>query len=259
MNGSAVNRTCASVFLPLLMAFLSVAIALPTHAGVVVSGTRVVYKANQKDVSIWLKNNNDKPALVQIWMDGGDENASPENARVPFVAMPPIFRLEPNKQQVVRLVYTGEALPSDKESLFWFNVLEVPPKAQSNEAENQLQFAFRSRLKLFFRPEGLPYDVSEAPGKLRWQLVNREQGPALQVHNPTPYNVNFDSVVLVAADKRYVKPEGQVSSENMVGPGASNLFPLPDLKSLPGADAQVEFKVIDDIGSVSTHTQKISR
>ncbi|NWB96152.1 fimbria/pilus periplasmic chaperone [Pseudomonas gingeri] len=241
----------------LVLATLTLIASFTAHASVIITGTRVVYPANQKEVSIRFENKNQKPALVQVWLDSGNEEVTPEQAKVPFVATPPIFRMEPEKQQVVRLTYTGEPLPTDRESLFWLNMLEVPPKARDSEQSNQLQLAFKTRIKVFFRPQGLPYETAQATEKLLWKLVQTEQGPALEVHNPTPYHLNFDSVDLLAAGQRHIKPIGETAAENMVNPHANNRFPLPSLKSAPSAGAQVEFQVIDDYGARQTHKAQV--
>ena len=242
----------------LTLVALALTASFTAQASVVITGTRVVYPANQKEVSIRFENKNQKPTLVQVWLDSGDEEVTPEQAKVPFVATPPIFRMEPDKQQVVRLTYTGEALPKDRESLFWLNMLEVPPKAPNSEQSNQLQLAFKTRIKVFFRPQDLPYEAIQATEKLRWTLVKTEQGPALEVHNPTPYHLNFDSVELLAAGQRHAKPVSETAAENMVNPQANNRFPLPSLKSAPSAGAQVEFQVIDDYGARHTHKAQVT-
>lgn len=241
-----------------LLAALALGSSVMTQASVIITGTRVVYPASQKEVTIRFENKNQKPALVQVWLDTGDENVIPEQARVPFLATPPIFRMEPGKQQVVRLTYTGEPLPTDKESLFWLNMLEVPPKAADGPESNQLQLAFRTRIKVFFRPGELPYAPAQATEKLRWRLVPGEDGPALEVHNPTPYHLNFDSVELLVAGQRHAKPIGQVGSQNMVNPQADNRFPLPSLKSLPKGSTQVEFQTIDDYGARHSHKTQVT-
>ncbi len=242
----------------LALAALTLTTSFTTQASVIITGTRVVYPANQKEVTIRFENKNQKPALVQVWLDKGDENVAPEQARVPFLATPPLFRMEPGKQQVVRLAYTGEPLPTDQESLFWLNMLEVPPKVQESQESNQLQLAFRTRIKVFFRPRDLPYQPAQAVEKLRWRLVSSDQGQALEVHNPTPYHLNFDSVELVATDQRHAKPVGQTGPENMVNPQANNRFPLPSLKSPAKAGARVEFQTIDDYGARHSHQAQVS-
>ncbi|AMB84222.1 pilus assembly protein [Pseudomonas agarici] len=251
---TTLSRLCG---LSMLMA-LALGSSVTAQASVIITGTRVVYPANQKEVTIRFENKNQRPALVQVWLDTGDEGVAPEQARVPFLATPPIFRMEPGKQQVVRLAYTGEPLPTDKESLFWLNMLEVPPKAQDSAESNQLQLAFRTRIKVFFRPRNLPYDPMQAVEKLSWRLVNGDQGQSLEVHNPTPYHLNFDSVELVAAGQHHAKPVGQTGPENMVNPKVNNRFPLPSLKSTPKADAWVEFQTIDDYGARHSHKAQVT-
>jgi len=240
------------------LATLTLIASFTVQASVIISGTRVVYPANQKEVTIRFENKNQKPALVQVWLDSGDEDLTPERAKVPFVASPPIFRIEPNRQQVMRLAYTGEPLPTDRESLFWLNMLEVPPMVRDADQSNQLQLAFKTRIKVFFRPQGLPYEAVQATEKLLWKLVKTEQGPALEVHNPTPYHLNFDSVELLVAGQRHAKPVDQTGPDNMVNPQASNRFPLPSLKSASSAGAQVEFQVIDDYGARHTHKAQVT-
>ncbi|MCV5656029.1 fimbria/pilus periplasmic chaperone, partial [Escherichia coli] len=87
-------------------------------------------------------------------------------------------------------MYTASSvLPKDRESVFWFNVLEVPPKPDAATATNQslLQLAFRTRIKLFYRPEGLKGNPSDAPLALKWSWATAGGQTALQVTNPTPY------------------------------------------------------------------------
>ncbi len=140
-------------------------LASSAHASVVINGTRVIYRAKDREVTIRLSNEGTAPALVQAWLDTGDPNTTPDESNVPFTLTPPLFRLDPKKGQSLRLIYTQEPLPQDKESLFWLNVLEVPPRADggaSSNDRNLLQLAFRSRIKVFFRPAGLQGDADDA-------------------------------------------------------------------------------------------------
>lgn len=223
-------------------------------ASVVINGTRVVYPAQDKDVTIKFGNEGTKPSLVQVWLDAGDEKSTPDTAKVPFTIASPIFRLDPSKGQAVRVMYTGEPLPTDKESLFWVNMLEVPPKAENNDGRNLLQFAFRTRIKLFFRPAGLPGDAGAAPDKLIWKLAAGEggHGVALQVSNPTPYYVSFAHVGLKVGDKSIVGDGG------MVAPNASATFPVKELSSRPSGDVQVQITTINDFGALSTQVKSLT-
>src|SRR6218665_4119860 len=98
-------------------------------ASVVIDGTRVVYPEGKSEVTVRMTNEGKDPKLVQIWIDDGDRQVSPEKISVPFVVLTPIFRMDPNKGQSARIQYTGsKQLPADKESVFWLNVLEIPAK-----------------------------------------------------------------------------------------------------------------------------------
>ncbi|WP_164931840.1 fimbria/pilus periplasmic chaperone [Dyella sp. M7H15-1] len=227
-----------------------------TEATVVINGTRVVYPAQESEVTVGLQNVGNTPSLVQVWLDAGDEKSTPESAKVPFTITPPLFRLDADKSASVRMIYSKEPLPSDKESLFWLNVLEVPPKSANDGTKNMLEFAFRTRIKVLFRPAGLPGNAASAAHKLTWKLVDGEDGKgvALQAINPTPYYVNFAEVGL-SVGERSVRTRGG----GMVAPGSTAIFPIKELTSRPtGGEVKAQFNVISDYGAVSTIVQPLA-
>lgn len=207
--------------------------SLSAWSSVVITGTRVIYPAGQKEVTVKLSNAGTSPVLVQSWIDNGDVNAKPENISVPFILTPPINRIEPGKGQTLRLSYTGAPLPANKESVYWLNVLEVPAKAKAQAAENYLQMAFRSRIKLFYRPAGLAGNANDAAKELSWKADNS----GLTATNPTPYYV---SLVTVAVNNKQV--EGQ-----MIAPGSSQTFKLPAAAS---AGNKVAMTFVNDYGAI---------
>ena len=103
----------------ILLAFVATTLftAAPyAAAGVVVDGTRVVYPAAKREVTINIRNPGNTPSLVQAWLDAGDPHAKPGESKVPFVLTPPLFRLDPTKVQSLRVVYTHDPLPENRES-----------------------------------------------------------------------------------------------------------------------------------------------
>ncbi|WP_155500001.1 fimbria/pilus periplasmic chaperone [Pseudomonas chlororaphis] len=226
------------------LALLATLVCSQAMAGVVITGTRLVYPANQKEITVKLNNNGMRPALIQSWVDSGDVESSPTSSKAPFVLSPPVSRIDPSKGQSLRLMFTGAALPANKESVFWLNVLEIPPKAEGPVDLNVLQMAFRSRIKIFYRPAGLPGKPAEAIDQLQWTLVRQGQGFALQAYNPTAFHVSQVELALVAGTQRYSSEDG------MVGPGQTKVFAVPTLKSAPGAGAQVEYNAINDYGAL---------
>ena len=228
------------------VSLMAAIVAGSAHAIVVISGTRVIVPAQEREVTIKLTNNGQAPALVQVWLDKGDQNSSPDKVEVPFTLTPPLFRLDPNKGQTLRLIYTKEPLAKDRETLFWLNVLEVPPKpaSQASDAQaNTLQLAFRSRIKVLFRPQGLAGSADEAPARVTWEVVPDGKGKyALKATNPTPYFVNLGKVTLQAGGRSFDADPG------FVAPQGLQLFPLKGLDAQPGASAEVDYLSINDFG-----------
>lgn len=228
--------------------------ALPTHAGVIIYGTRVIYPAEQQEVVVRLENKGDRPALVQTWLDNGDLQSTPATAQTPFTLTPPIFRIEPNQQQALRLRHLGVPSATDRESLYWLNVLEVPPVTAGAE-QNNIELAFRTRLRVFYRPASLPYPVTSAPSKLQWELVPHKQGFALQATNPTPYHISLTVVDLLSEGKRFSKAPNIDANDSLLMPaGDVKVFALPTLLNRPNGSAKVEFTAVSDLGARVRHS-----
>ena len=220
--------------------------ALTSHASwgsVIITGTRVIYPADARDVNVRLTNNGPTPALVQIWIDKGDPNASPEQVKVPFVLTPPIARIDPNKSQIVRLVYTGEVQSAEKESLYWLNMVEIPPKPV--EGANYLQFAVRTRIKVFYRPAQLKSGPIDAGPRLEWSLQKDGKKLTLQAINPSPYFVSLSQVRLVTKDGK----ESGKPMNVMLAPGATERIPFEDVNDSELLLSAVRYQLIDDYGA----------
>jgi chaperone protein EcpD len=167
-----------------------------THAEIIIHGTRAIYPSNAREITIQLSNDGTKPSLVQAWIDEGDANTTPDQSKAPFIISPPIFRVEPQRGQALRITALPKTstLNQNQETLFWLNVLDIPPKpkeqADSEVPENYLQLAIRSRIKFFYRPSGLKEEVTLAPSKLQWS----RSGSSLNVKNPTPYFITITAI-----------------------------------------------------------------
>lgn len=231
------NKTIAAIIIgATLTAFSPV-----TQADIVINGTRVIYKEKDQKVTMRLENKGNRPLLVQSWLDTGNDDADPSVIKVPFNATPPVSRIDPKRGQSITITYTGtQVLPKDRESVFWFNVLEVPPKMQAKEAEdkNVLQLAFRTRIKLFYRPDGLAGDHFDAPKKLTW----RWNGNKIKVTNPTPYYVSFSAVDVISGNKKYS------ANATMAAPKSDTELAIPELKNAIGG-AKLQYSAISDYGS----------
>lgn len=236
-------------FLVALTALAGMAIAMPqaVQANVIINGTRLIYPAQNQEITVRTENPGSTPALVQVWVDEGDPAIRAEESQAPFVVTPPLIRLEGNSGQTFRVIFVpGDIqLPQDRESLFYFNLLDIPPMPQEAEAASYMQLAYRTRLKLFYRPVGLPGNAREAAGQLQWSFAQVDGKPALQLHNPSAYHVSFNGITL-DTDNRQYRIEG-----DMIAPGATSSLPIPGLSGqLPSQAARVDFNWINDFGAL---------
>ncbi|RQR53133.1 molecular chaperone [Burkholderia sp. Bp9125] len=238
----------------ILLVLMSMLLCASAQASVTLSGTRVVFDGTEKEVTIQLANDGKLPALVQAWIDNGDARASPDVIDVPFVVTPTIFRVEPGKGQTLRILHSGEPLPADKESLFWLNVLDVPPKASAKDDVNRLQFAFRTRVKLMYRPAKLPGTPLEAPAQLKWALgTDDTHQPVLKATNPTAYVVNLAGIELRSNGKAYEAALGYVR------PGETASFPIKGATGIDLPNGTVLFSSVDDWGASHAHQASVGK
>jgi chaperone protein EcpD len=244
------KKICRNIMVMVVVA--ASIVATSAHASVVISGTRVIYPGNEREVTIKLTNEGKAPALVQAWLDTGQINESPSKIEVPFTLTPPIFRMDPGKGQSLRLSYTKEPLPQDRESLFWLNVLELPPKHKTSDDINTLQMAFRTRIKVLFRPQGLPGVVDDAPARMKWEVIHQGSDYVLKATNPTPYFVNMARVALVSGGASFDAGQGYVR------PFDSQQFVIQGLKSAPAVDAKVDYTSINDYGAPKDDKQSLT-
>lgn len=155
------------------------------QAAVSMDRTRVIFDGGQKSISLNVANNNKQlPYLAQGWI----ENTEGKKVQSPLVVLPPVQRLEPGKSSQLKIeaLPAISTLPQDRESLFYFNLREIPPKS---EKPNTLQIALQTRVKLFYRPKAILPEKNNAP----WQekLTLEKQGDQYLVKNPTPYYVTI--------------------------------------------------------------------
>jgi chaperone protein EcpD len=218
------------------------------QANMIVDTTRVIYPEARREVSFRVTNTaKDRPGFVQMWLDDGNANVAPEDATSPFNLTPPIARLGADGSQVVRLVYTGEPLPADRESVFYFNMLEVPQKSAE---ENKISFAVRTRIKVFFRPKALRADPMTLMNKVSWQLV-KEGGNWVAVGtNPTPFHMSFFAVLLGQSGKFGGPIDG-----GMIPPMGKSSIVLGEVDKIPDptkAFNQIKVDFVNDYGGATS-------
>jgi len=241
------------------------------QADLVIQGTRVIYDDTRSEITVPIRQAGIDPKLVQIWLDAGDDSIAPDEQDIPFLVTPTVTRMDPNVGQTVRILRVRDGLPQDRESLFWFNTLEVPPSPTEliEAGENFLQFASRIRLKFFYRPKGLQPAPERAHGLLRF-VLSPERDPdgrmQVRVHNGSPYHITFHELSLRPAAGEDAPVLAELVPGNwMVAPKDELVLlvqPPDDATATPHlpAGTQVVFTIINDYGGViDGQPQSLSR
>jgi len=221
---------------------------VPAQASVVLNNTRVVYEASEREVSVKVNNNGSTPVVIQSWIDSGEVDKDPSLLKVPFILMPALTRVEAGRGQTLRLTYAAEPGSSPRESVYYLNVLEIPPKAVAEQDKNLVQVALRTRVKVFYRPKGLLGSAAEAPSQLVWSVAQVAGGWVLQCFNPGAYHVSMSEIFLQSQGKSAAVGDG------MVAPGERMSLTLPER---PAAGSQIKFMSIDDYGAARENTRAL--
>lgn len=181
--------------------FAAVFLTSQLNANIILHNTRVVFSDDQKEKTLRLHNNNSHPVLVQTWVDDGIQQQIGNPPKTPFTILPPVFRMETQQGHILRIMYNGQSLPKDRESIYWVNVFEVPPKDADLKDKNTLQIAFRTRIKLFFRPKNLTVPtVDELANKIECKMSHHNtltKTATLSCKNDSPYYISFSKISLV--------------------------------------------------------------
>lgn len=181
---SGVRRTSS------LLAAAGALIACAAHASIVPDRTRVIFNEGEQAAVVTVTNKSATyPYLVQSWL----EDANGKRITSPLMVVPPLQRVEANERNVLRIAkLPGAELPADRESVFYLNIREVPPKT---DTPNTLQIALHTQMKLFYRPKGVQ-PARDEDWTLPMTLRVDTAAHRLVFDNPTPYHV---TIVALAA------------------------------------------------------------
>jgi P pilus assembly chaperone PapD len=212
------------------------------RAGIVMVGTRIVYSSESREETLQSRNAGSAPVIIQAWADTGDKASAPDTADAPFMVMPPVARVEPGSGQALRLVFTGvpESLPRDRETLFYFNLLEIPAMRSDQNERNKLVLMTRHRLKLFYRPATLG-DNKSLLSELRFSRHSREGGEVVRITNPSGFYASFR-----AADVTVDGGTTPLREADMVPPYSSVEWSLPE--SARRKPIVVRVVLVNDLG-----------
>lgn len=222
------------------LVMLSASVQAEANPGLVLQATRVIYPSSATGGVIFsVTNNTTAPYLMQSRIrDREVDVESDTDTPGPFIVLPPLHRLEPGEKLTLRIRLMNAYLRQDQESLFTLSLKAIPALPDTGGA---LMVAMQNHLKLFYRPKGLPaYGTEGVAKRLRFQ----RQGQQLQVSNPTPYWVTFNSLTLGG---------NALSTEQMVPPFGHQVFPLSGV----GTSNELTWQLINEHGAPTNLHRKM--
>ncbi|EJT85635.1 pili assembly chaperone [Pseudomonas putida S11] len=163
------------------------------NAALTISSTRIIQPSDRQSTSIVVANPSNRAYAAQAWIN---TEADDSTTAVPLIASPALFRIDPASEQTVQFNRLPNDLPKDRESLFFFNLQEIP---QANDKpDNVLNIALRTRIKVFFRPSQLKGRPQDHLKNLTWSVQSINGKPHLVVDNPSPYYFTFNQLTFIS-------------------------------------------------------------
>lgn len=239
----------------LIILLFSITHSVTSSASVIITGSRIIYPSDARSIDVQLKNTDNIPYVIQAWFDNGDVNSKPDqNSDTPFIITPPVFRVQPLAGQIVRVIYTPkEKLPADRESVFWFNALEIPPRNVSATAhQNTMMVMLRNRLKIFYRPESIGTPGNILHGLKVHSVTSSTQGYGLVIDNPQPWYVSLVSISINYDGKKIPIPS------EMIPPYTKKTFWASSIKKGDEVQGVAALAAINDQGARVSETYQIN-
>ena len=208
-------------------------------AGFGINATRLIYPEGANSINVAVRNTlSHGPYLVQATVSSQQDALT----TAPFAVTPPLFRLEPQSINQLRIAFSGKPLPGDRESVFYFHATAIPtstqmdPAQQHNDIQAQLRFGVGSIIKLFYRPASLTGSSTTAQKGLQFSRV----AAGLKVANPSPY---FVSLAELKVGEQQLPLDTPASL--MLAPFSNHIWPV---KTPLTAGSRVQWQTISDTG-----------
>jgi len=230
----------------LLSTFIVIFTMTSAQASVTLLGSRIIYPAQATSVDIQFKNNDNIPYVIQSWFDDGDVDSQPQQKNnVPFIVTPPVFRIQPKAGQIARVIFSGTAtLPQDRESLFWFNTLQIPPSQRGSQAkQNIMTVMLRNRVKVFYRPAVIGKPDNILKGVKVNYVFDARKGSGLEIDNAQPWHLSLVALSLKTGAKN------MTAETQMIAPYSKKTFWLSNAKQRFQGAATATLAAINDQGA----------
>lgn len=210
------------------MGLSGMAFATPSlvDGGISLNQTRVIFRSDDKAQILTVKNSGQQRFLLQSRV----ERVSTEMSSAPFLVTPPLFTLQPDSQQQLRILSQRAVLPVDRESLFYLSILAIPAHEAISTEASKVSMGIRFRIKLFYRP----LILGSGPEACSLRVTTQSDG--IVINNPTPF---YQTFARLAVNNQ---PLNLDISTSMLAPYSTQHYPTHSRVE------QAEWQTIDDYG-----------
>ncbi|MDX6842872.1 fimbrial biogenesis chaperone [Hafnia paralvei] len=223
-------------------------------SAVLLQKTRVILEPGSNEAELTIDAQKNVSSLVQTWVSGPDNNVVSH-----FTIMPSISLLKAGQSQTLRLVYQGDGVPQDRESLLYLNIQDSVAVSDELQGKNAINSSFLQVIKGFYRPNSLTQEgAAEAPLALTWEVRRRNDASfSLRLINPSPFHVVFSGISLVTEKNK----NGKISSVTNTSFDYIKPYSTSDIEiSNTGNIANIEkivYLVINDYGMTEAYSSNI--
>ncbi|WP_236548202.1 molecular chaperone [Photorhabdus akhurstii] len=209
------------------------------EGGFGIDATRIIFLQDKAETTVSVRNTTTNiPYLVTTKITRTVDG----KGKAPFYVTPPLFRLDPKGTNVLRILGDTSKLPTDRESVFYFNASAIPgsnnPPGQRSESakiSGGITYAIGNTIKLFYRPTGLVGTPEQAYKALRFTHASG----GVQVSNNSPYHISFTQIKVDGVPVKFSESHPQ-----MLAPFSSHVYPAQNNQN----KKRVEWAVISDLG-----------
>jgi fimbrial chaperone protein len=174
--------------------------------------------------SVVAENTSGAPLVIQVraqaWRQAGGKDLRDDTRDL--IVNPPIFKLAPGEQQLVRIA-SRVGPPPDVERAYRVTFSEVAPK-DAPQAQPGFRVTLAMDIPVYVEP------VAPAAPTIRWQAERTNEGVRLIAENPGNVHYRIVEAVIAVAGKVLAKPGAIV-----VLPKSTKVYELPEVA--PGAAA----------------------
>lgn len=214
----------------------------------VLNSTRYIYTEANNSIPIEVSNRSDRKygGQVTVYLDGTDPDKVTTETPV-VLPSPPVFKSGPKSKQRINLrMINKEALPRDRESLFWLNVLEIPMSDRASGASgNSIALAMNIKVKLLYRPDS----ISEKRQGAESKIVYRASDSKLTLVNKSPF---YFAISQLEIGGKSVYPKDEITRSKLQKFPPNSAVDIGPIQVEKGQD--IIITSIDDWGAAKKYT-----